>query len=161
MNTGGNLITMFLIYLLGRYLNKDNYTITMKVAFLLFGLSFVSLIMMMYYYYIVERFDSIWRLLNYNNPLVIIMAISLFYFVKSIKITILPQIALFLGRHSLSIYMFTEIIGLALYKYWAYLLDYNMFIYLLSVLSLILLIEVIDVPYLWINGYIRKHVLRK
>lgn len=159
MNTGGNLITMLLVYLLGRYLNKTSYNLTKTAALLLYFLSFASILAMMYYYYSIGRYDSIWRSLNYNNPLVILMSVSIFYFVKSIKKAILPRTALFLGRHSLSIYLFTEIIGLSLYKYWSGLFEQNLLLFLLSVLHCIILIEFIDVPYLWINTHIRKRIL--
>ena len=160
MNTGGNFITMLLVYLLGRYLNKTSYNLTTGVSSLLFCLSFVSILSMMYYFYSIERYDSIWRTLNYNNPLVILMSVSLFYLVKSIKKTINPQLALFLGRHSLSIYMFTEIIGLSLYQYWSSLLELNFFLFLLTIIVTIIIIEFIDVPYSWINSNVRKLILQ-
>lgn len=162
MNTGGNLITMLLVYLLGRYLSKTSYNLTTRVAFLLYLFSFMSILAMMYYYYSIGRYDSVWRSLNYNNPLVILMSVSIFYFVKSIKkMKLPPQTAFFLGRHSLSIYLFTEIIGLSLYKYWSSLFEQNFILFLLSVLICILIIEFIDVPYLWINTYVRKRILNR
>lgn len=159
MNTGGNFITMLLVYLLGRYLNKTFYIPPKRVIFLLFFLSFISILLMMFYFLSIGRFDSIWRTLNYNNPLVILMSVSIFFYVKSLSKVKFPKVSLFLGRHSLSIYLFTEIIGFPLYKFWSNLLDINFILFLLSVAVIIIMIEFVDVPYSWINTYVRKQLL--
>ena len=159
MNTGGNFITMFLVYLLGRYLNKTFYIPPARVSFLLCFLSFISILSMMFFFLSIGRFDSIWRTLNYNNPLVILMSVSIFFYVKSLSKIKFPKVSLFLGRHSLSIYLFTEIIGYPLYKYWSNLLDINFFLFLLSVTVIVIVIEFVDVPYSWINTYVRKQLL--
>lgn len=160
MNRGGNLITMFLLYLLGRYLRKIDFQMSKVKSLFLFCCSFMCLITLMFYFFYIGNFKVIWRLLYYNNPLVILMAISIFFFTISFRKQIFPRITAFLGCHSLTIYMFTELIGVALYKYWGNLLGQNLTSFFISILLITLLIETIDVPIQYINRYFRAHIFR-
>ena len=55
------------------------------------------------------------------------------------------DICCFLGRHSLSIYLISEMIGCVLYIYWAQLLKSNSLIYLIAIVIFAFLCETVDI----------------
>lgn len=160
LESGGyNLITLLLMYLLGRYCKKVQVVLSRKLSLIIWTLSLSILLLIMIYHLYYGNAHSIWILFSYNNPFIIIMAISIFYFVHSFRFKN-NKIALFLGNHSLSIYLITEMIGISLYSWWKSLYDYNLFYYLFSIVAIAIFCVLIDIPIQIINNLIRDKVIR-
>ena len=83
-NGGSNFLGLLTIFFLGRYLGIYKIEIKKKTAIVLFLSCWLFLIGLMFvsdYYFKKHLFV----LLNYNTPLIMTMAVSLFYFVKGLK----------------------------------------------------------------------------
>lgn len=153
---GANFTIMLLIYLLGCYLNKVNFRLSRLQSFLMWFVSFLLFIIIMLYFYRKNDYSSIWHMMEYNNLLVVSMAISIFYFVLSFEEGFLSNLCLFLGRHSFSIYLFSEMIGVGLYTYWGNILEkFNAFIFVISVMIFSLLVEGVDIYLQKLLSYIQ------
>lgn len=143
---GTNLITLFLIYLLGRYLKKVRFSMSVVCSLCLWIISMIIILSLMFYQYFNGSYSRIWILLSYNNPIVIMKAMSIFFLFQSLKRTYLQDdICCFWGRHSLSIYLISEMIGCVLYIYWAQLLKSNSLIYLIAIVIFAFLCETVDI----------------
>ncbi len=156
---GYNLITLFLIYLLGRYCNKIRFILSRNYSLIVWisALSTLLLIITFHLYY--GNVHSILVLLSYNNPIIIIMAVSIFYFSLSFQLHSHRWNA-FLGNHSLSIYLISEMIGITLYNTWKNLFIYNIFIFITSIFVFALLCVFVDIPIQTLNTWIRKKINR-
>ena len=142
---GANFTIMFLLYLLGRYLKLSKIKLSRLQSCSIYFFSLLLLYGIIMYYYYKKDYPSIWHLLNYNNPAIVLIAVSILYYVLSFERKPISNISFFLGRHSLSIYLFSEIIGVVLYKYWAGLLNINTTYFLSSVILFSFLVECVDV----------------
>ena len=156
---GYNLITLLLIYLLGRYCNKTQLVLSRKLSIIIWAFSFSFLLLIMTYHLYYENVHSIWILLSYNNPVIILMAVSIFYFSLSFQLNQKKWIA-FLGNHSLSIYLVSEMIGIALYNTWKNLYINNTLIFITSIFVFALSCEFFDIPIQALNSWIRKKIVR-
>lgn len=156
---GYNLITLLLIYLLGRYCNKTQLVLSRKLSIIIWAFSFSFLLLIMTYHLYYENVHSIWILLSYNNPIIILMAVSIFYFSLSFQLNQKKWIA-FLGNHSLSIYLVSEMIGIALYNTWKNLYINNTLIFITSIFVFAISCEFFDIPIQALNSWIRKKIVR-
>lgn len=152
---GYNLITLLLIYLFGRYCNKAQIVWSGKKSFFLWIIlqSLLQIIMIYQLHY--GDIHVIWIILSYNNPIIILMSVSIFYFTLSIK-NRQRKWASFLGNHSFSIYLISEMIGFSLYNLWGRLFEYNIIVFILSIVVFCILCEIADLPLCSINNYVRK-----
>lgn len=150
---GYNLISLLIIYLLGRFMKNYNINIKRHQSVIFWCISTIIL-------FLLSKISSLispkitWLLMSYNNPLIIIQAVSIFYFTLSYKPQTNPKIIL-LGKHCFSIYLITELFGKKLYEYWAYLYGYNILICILCILCIELFCLMVDFLQSKINLYIR------
>ena len=119
-SSGSDLMGLLTIYLMGRYLH--NYCSSLEIIrghvwVLVFILSTTLLIIFCFGVHHQGRDQTVWTLLMYNNPLVVIQAISLFYFVKGGPFKDIKMFN-FLGRHCFAIYLVTEFSGGFFYFLW-------------------------------------------
>ncbi len=156
---GYNLITLFLIYLLGRYCNKIRLVLSRRYSFIVWISSISTLLLIMTYNLYYGNIHSIWVLFSYNNPVIIVMAVSIFYFSLSFQLHPQRWIA-FLGNHSLSIYLVSEMIGITLYNTWKNIFLSNILIFITSIFVFALLCEFVDIPIQTLNTWIRKKIIR-
>lgn len=156
---GYNLITLLLIYLLGRYCNKTQLVLSRKLSIIIWAFSFSFLLLIMTYHLYYENVHSIWILLSYNNPVIILMAVSIFYFSLSFQ-SYPHRWSAFLGNHSLSIYLVSEMIGITLYNTWKNLYINNTLIFITSIFVFALSCEFLDIPIQALNSWIRKKIVR-
>lgn len=152
---GYNMITLTLIYLLGRYCKKSRLAISRKKSILLWITSVSILFSIIIYHYYNDDYNSIWVILSYNNPIIILMAMAIFYFTISFKNST-KMWALFLGSHSLSIYLISEMLGYSLYNSWKNIFDYSICLFLLSITLFSIICEFIDIPLQSLNCYLRN-----
>ena len=152
---GYNLITLLLVYLLGRYCNKAQIVLSGKKSVLLWLILFSLLLLIMFYQLYYGDVHSIWTILSYNNPIIILMSVTIFYFTLSIK-NKTHKWASFLGYHSFSIYLISEMIGISLYSLWSHIFEFNIIVFILSIVVFCLLCEIADIPLCSINTYLRK-----
>lgn len=135
---GSNLICLLTIYILARYMNCFNVTISFKrsmVLFVLCSLALVGISLLLYILVDIGKLPKVFLkgemlLWNYNNPLIILMAISLFYIVNDIK----PVSIFWLNKliaPSLFIYLFSEKFYVQLYTPLAFAFQNNILIGLL------------------------------
>jgi hypothetical protein len=156
---GYNLITLFLIYLLGRYCNKIRLVLSRRYSFIVWISSLSTLLLIMTYNLYYGNIHSIWVLFSYNNPVIIVMAVSIFYFSLSFQLHPQRWIA-FLGNHSLYIYLVSEMIGITLYNTWKNIFLSNILIFITSIFVFALLCEFVDIPIQTLNTWIRKKIIR-
>lgn len=117
-NSGSSFFGLLYIYFLARYLKKYEYNFSFKSIIPLYFISFLLLWGACYWTsFLGDKYAKLaFILLGYNNPLIIIMAISIFYCFLNIK----PFYSNLINRlfaNVLSIYLLTEAIGEPLYNY--------------------------------------------
>lgn len=83
-NGGSNFLGLLTIFLLGRYLGIYKIEIKKKTAIALFFSCWLSLVGLMFISDLYFK-KYLFVFLNYNTPMIMIMAVSLFYFVKGLK----------------------------------------------------------------------------
>lgn len=154
MPGGRDILTLVSVYLLGRCLHFYGFSLSRSWSLVLFVASslVLSVLVLVFYYY--GNRNNAWLMLGNNNPLVILQSVSAFYFILSLKpfCSSLPN---FLGKHSFSIYLITELIGMKImYKQWAVVYDENIGMYALLVLSIALGCVVFDFVQSKISTYL-------
>lgn len=115
---GSNVQSLLIIYLLGRYISIYGHRVSTWKVLICWLSSIILLFVSLMMFDISGRQYKIWWFLFYNNPLVIIQSVSLFLLVIQFQPTS-NKLFLFLGKHSLSIYLITELLGMYLYGQWA------------------------------------------
>lgn len=133
-NGGSSTLGLLMIFLLGRYFCIYKIEIKKNIAQILFLACWVSLIGLML---LANKFYKIhvFTLLNYNTPLVMIMAISVFYYVKgmtphcSSKINTLLKPVLF-------IYLITDGLFVPFYEWVTSVLKDDMLLGMLLVIAI-------------------------
>lgn len=133
MPGGRDVLTLMSVYLLGRCLRVYGFTLSRtKSLFLFFGSSFILSVLVLLFYNYGNR-NNAWLMLGNNNPLVILQSLSLFYFLLTLKPTHSTFVN-FLGKHSFSIYLITELLGMEfMYKQWAAIFNSNILHYIIIV----------------------------
>ena len=116
---GSNLLSMLIVYLLGRYMSlyKIEFGRCKAAFFGVFATALLALLVCGSYYAGYGKVS--WLLFSYNNPLILLQAVCLFCWVKSLKERHYRPFQ-FLGKHAFSVYLITEAIGMGfLYPLWA------------------------------------------
>ena len=105
-NGGSNFIGLFTVFGVGKYCSMYNFDISRRWAFTLFVACFALQLTAMLF---CNRYfhSYLFRFLNYNTPLLMIMSISLFYGVKNMKARSNKRIN-FILRPTLFIYLITD-----------------------------------------------------
>ena len=136
MPGGRDILTLVSVYLLGRCLHIYGFSLSRKWAFSLFIASSIILSLLVLWLYNYGNRNNAWLMLGNNNPLVILQSISIFYFLLSLKPFYCSLLNL-LGKHSFSIYLITELLGMGfMYKQWAVLYENNVGLYAVVVLAI-------------------------
>lgn len=136
----GDLTLFIFIYLLGRYLYKYPVKILIEKRFVLFILLYVLSGLLLLLFLGVNAESWILRLVSYNNPIIVFMAIEFFYIFKKIKIG-KCEILNLVGSTVFASYIITE--SSIRYYYINFVTNYcgnNLFYYILFSLITILLI---------------------
>ena len=123
-NSGSSFYGLLYIYVLARYLRNINFTCSLYK--LLFVYTISLLLLSGGVFWGTQLSGKMAKLsfiiLSYNNPLIIVMATSIFLIVKSLKPIYITWINICLSN-VLIIYLLTEAFGSVLYKYEAELFD--------------------------------------
>ena len=153
---GSNLLSLLILYLLGRYMNKYNLVLNIKQALCTWFFTTIILISIIIFSLDIST-KFTWLLFSYNNPLIIIQAISLLSFVLSFdKKDFKPFI--FLGGNCFAIYLLTEGIGLKLYKYWSYLYINNSILAISIIFISYILITTLNIAQNKFNNFIYRNI---
>lgn len=117
MYGGYDLVSLLNLYLLGRYLSMYYPTITKVKSLCIWGIPFILLLSLLFLIHAHGNIDWMcWTILFYCNPLIIIMAIGILYFVLSFKVRH-SKCFLWIGKHCFAIYLISgPFIGL--YDFW-------------------------------------------
>lgn len=138
-STGRSFFGLLYIYFLARYLRKINYSVSTYILFIAYIVSFISLWLGAYWASHLVNYKWIsWILVgSYNNPFIMIMAVTTFLIVMKIKPTKIRWINIVLDN-ILIIYLLTEGIGTILYKYEANLISKNPYLGITFVLTTVI-----------------------
>lgn len=162
-SSGSDLMGLLTIYMTGRMLSKyyrELEKITIK--FWLFIFFLVTAVLTLAAAAFSSRGDDkmVWTLLMYNNPMVIIQAVSLFYFTKGLPMK-LWSIPRFLGSHCFAIYLITEFTSNAFYILWRNVYEsHGMIIMFALALGTCILICFIDRVRVVLSVNVNKVLLR-
>ena len=118
ISLGYNLFSLLIIYLLGRYLSIYKIEFARWKVICIYLIATSLLILGVCLFYFCDFAYISWLLYSYNNPLIMLQAICIFYLVKSLKERHYAPF-IFLGKHCFLIYLITEACGLSLYLIWA------------------------------------------
>ena len=116
---GSNLLSMLIVYLLGRYMSlyKIEFGRSKAAFFGVLATALLALLVCGSYYAGYGKVS--WLLFSYNNPLILLQAVCSFCWVKSLKERHYRPFQ-FLGKHAFSVYLITEALGIGfLYPLWA------------------------------------------
>lgn len=122
-NGGSNFLGLLTMFLIARYCKIYVIEFRKHIALMSFLLSWILLIALMY---VCNKYsqDYMFVLLNYNTPLIMIMAVMLFYFVKDIK----PRYSSGINKclkPTLFIYLVTDGLFVPFYKWIVQQMDVN------------------------------------
>jgi len=109
VNNGSNMFGLLTVYLLGRYMNIHKVGFSLKKSIFFYLVSSIALIAILWFVNILKS-NKVFVLLSYCNPLIIIMAVSLFFIFYKLKPLYCNQINKFLSP-LLMIYLVTEFLG--------------------------------------------------
>lgn len=142
-NSGSNFYGLLYIYVLGRYMRKYDIRFGRKVNVLVYVSCLAILSFLLYIFFVLPQpYNKLFFVtLGYNNPLIIIMAITLFFVIRDLRPRYNPTVNTFLSP-ILYVYLLTETIGTPLYLFEAKMLLENIWsglIVLLAVVALCLL----------------------
>ena len=137
-NMGSTLFGILYIYLLGRYFRIRKFALSQRQSAFIF---FTSLIILWTLCFVTSQMGGgraryAFIILSLNNPLVVMMAIALFFLVYQMKPTYNKRINSSLSG-VLAIYLLTEGVGPWLYSYNKSLVDSNMPIGILFAVTII------------------------
>ena len=125
--TGSDFYGLLYIYVLGRYMRKYDICLGRLTNILIY---IGCLIILTCFLYVFWTFPMPYNrlfffALGYNNPLIILMAVTMFFMVKNLRPIHIPSINMLLVP-ILYVYLLTEIIGMPLYQYEAEMLQHNL-----------------------------------
>lgn len=156
---GSNLLSLLIIYLIGRYCALYNITISRKKSIILWTSSTIALGLVIYLStYIDYRLARL--LLHYNNPLIILQAIGILYFFLSFT-TKHYQPFILLGSHCFAIYLITERLGIKLYSAWSDIYNKNIILAIICIFIVCFACIYIDIIQVKINQYLQEKILKK
>lgn len=131
---GNNILGLLTMFLLGRYFNIYKIEIKKNTALLLFLACWLSLIGLML---LANNYckHHVFTLLNYNTPLVMTMAITVFYYVKGMTPHCSPKINTLL-KPVLFIYLITDGLFVPFYEWVTSVLKDDMLLGVLLVIAI-------------------------
>lgn len=124
-NAGTNFLSLLTVYLLARYCCCYNLQIKKNKALLLFVICWLVQIVLMFFCDFYNK-KLVFKLLNYNTPFLILMSVSLFYYVQGLR-PVKSEILNKLLQPTLFIYLITDGIYVPLYKWLAGFFCENIF----------------------------------
>lgn len=83
-NSGSNFLGLLTIFLIGRYCNIYKINVKRNNALLIFLSCWFLLVILLFFSFFYCKM-LVLKLLNYNTPLIMIMSVMAFYFVKNLK----------------------------------------------------------------------------
>lgn len=133
-NGGSNFLGLLTIFLIGRYFSIYKIEIKKNIAKVLFLLSWISLIGLML---LADHYSKthVFTLLNYNTPLIMAIAITVFYYVKGMTPHYLPKLNTFL-KPVLFIYLITDGLFVPFYEWVTSVLESNLLLGVLLFISI-------------------------
>lgn len=144
-HTGSDLLGMLFIYLLGRYMRQEGAEQSRRSAMLIWMASSILLYACAIALWKLNLLKAEYVLFHYCNPLIIAQSIGIFSFALSFK-PISNKCFNWLGRHCLTIYLFTEITNFYFYQLWASIYqEYSLLICLFAILVSCLAIMSVDI----------------
>ena len=149
---GLDFIGLLTTWLLARYAKQYDVCINKKMSILLFICCWFSLFSLFFFTYGKVDYLKSYAFLSYNTPVVMIMAASLFFFVKNLTPIYNHKINILL-KPTLFIYLITEGIGRDLYCYLQRYIDKNLFGGGLIVLSIPFICVIIGHFLLFVANY--------
>lgn len=116
-NSGSNLYGLLYIYFLARFLKKNEIKMNFLCSLSVFLICFIILssLVCIILYQLDNRENIGLAILSYNNPLIILMAISLFFIFEEGRIVTVQMINTLLSP-ILYVYLLTESLGHSLYE---------------------------------------------
>ena len=144
VDDGSNVQSLLVLYLIGRYIGIYGINLKRNVWIIFWICSTFFILCELLIFDIIGHQSYNWWVLYYNNPIIIIQSVSLFMIVISFKSRYSTLINL-LGRHCLSIYMITELIGMYIYHQWALIYDKNPLLCLIIIPLCCLICILIDI----------------
>lgn len=158
---GSNLLSLLIIYLLGRYLHLYKIEFTRWKIISIGSCSCILLFILTSSCYQLGFGKVSWLLFSYNNPLILLQAICVFYLVKYFK-EHRCQLFIFLGKHAFSIYLITGAIGISiLYPFGASLYTINPWLAIGAILLTMMTCVFIDCLQAKLNAGIRFWLFHK
>lgn len=161
---GSSFYGLLYIYVLARYIKIYNINFSTIWLISIYIISFLLLWGMCYWTTTLSGMYAkmSFVILGYNNPLIIFMSVSIFYIFMKIKPYYSKQIN-HIFSNIFSIYLLTEGIGDSLYKYEAFLFNYN-FMYgiifvIFSMFLCLLFGEIVSICFAFIYNLISKTYL--
>ena len=144
-NTGSNILGGALLYTIGRYMGLRKIAFSQRVSISLFAICAIILaVMSSISFYGLKSVSAIFaqrvafQWFSYVNPLVIIMALSVFFYAKSLR----PFSNKLLNRilsTNIFIYLITSSVGVVDYRFFVSLMDNNIFVFSLVVIVVLIL----------------------
>jgi len=154
LHTGSDLAGLLTVYLIGRYVSIYKKSISVAKASFFFLLTTLVLIAMVLSAHFLNKPYYTWTLLLFCNPLIVIQAISCFFFAKGLNFHN-SRLANFLGAHCFAIYLLTEFTDNQLYNWWRLIYEMHGFCVMgISVFVVCLFICILDL----LQSYVQKPV---
>lgn len=154
LHTGSDLAGLLTVYLIGRYVSIYKKSISVakaSVFFLLTTLVLIAIVLSTHYF---NKPYFTWTFLLLCNPLIVIQAISCFFFAKELNFHN-SRLANFLGAHCFAIYLLTEFTDNQLYNWWRVTYEMHGFCVMgISVFVVCVLICLLD----FLQSYVQKPI---
>ena len=158
IHNGYDFISLFIIYLIGRYLKIANIKINRRQSIIIWFTTTATLAFVAIYMYSNNSINS-FHVFSYNNILIIVQAVAILYFTLSFKKRSYKPF-LYLGAHSFAIFLITERTAGMFYKQAKTIIEYYNWIYgIIFVILVMIICIVIDSFQTKINLFVRKKVL--
>jgi hypothetical protein len=144
-NAGSNFLGLLSVFLMGRYCKIYKIEFKKHGALVLFVCCFLLLVGLML---LCDHYCKkiVFILLNYNTPLITMMAVALFYYVKGLKPRYSSKLNELL-KPVLFIYLVTEGLSVRFYEWLVTVIDYNIclgiLVYVLTIVGSLLIGHVV------------------
>lgn len=160
VHNGYDFISLFIVYLIGRYLRIANIKINRHQSIIIWFTT-TSILAFIAIYFYSNNYIYSFHVFSYNNILIIIQAVAILYFTLSFKKRSYKPF-IYLGTHSFAIFLITGRTAGTLYKQAKIIIeDYNLIYGIIFVIFVMIVCIVIDSFQAKINLFIRKRILSK
>lgn len=154
-NSGSNFLGLLTIFLIGRYCNIYKINVKRNNAMLIFLSCWLLLVFLLFLCFFYCKM-LVLKLLNYNTPLIMIMSVMAFYFVKNLKPIYSCRINEVL-KSTLFIYLISEGLGMHFYIWLAsFFIDNNICVGILAVLGFIIMSLMLGQVLLFFTSWLLK-----